>query len=177
MAIYNGKHYDPDSPLCQDDYEWLTETDQYAYTRAAIIRKGLNRLSLMIAHAQEHTYWSLAYARLVAPDSVCVPALETVLDALNERMANVEMRRDLLDAYPRAGYYTRTLDAFLSVITSQAREAVLDWLASPFTWGEILERQPYGEHLRQELAPWGVLRGDGLSLDLDLSHFTWPQKE
>lgn len=32
MAEYNGKSYDPDAPLCQDDYEWLTNTGRYAIT-------------------------------------------------------------------------------------------------------------------------------------------------
>jgi hypothetical protein len=44
MAEYHGKHYDPDF-ISQDDYEWLTETGQYASERAAIIRRGSNEPS------------------------------------------------------------------------------------------------------------------------------------
>lgn len=33
MATYNGKSYDPDF-ICQDDYEWLTDTGPYAYDKA-----------------------------------------------------------------------------------------------------------------------------------------------
>jgi hypothetical protein len=35
MAKYHGKHYDPDF-ICQDNYEWLTETGPYANDRVAI---------------------------------------------------------------------------------------------------------------------------------------------
>ncbi len=104
MAEYYGKHYDPDEPLCQDDYEWLTETGPYAHGRVARIRCGLNRLSLMIANARQYTAKSLAYTRLVAPESLAVPALETVLEALDERASNVSIRLALLDTYPRIGY-------------------------------------------------------------------------
>jgi hypothetical protein len=114
MAEYHGKPYDPDH-LCQDDYEWLTETGPYAHGRVARIRRGLNRLRLMIANAQEYTARSLAYARLVAPESLAVPALETVLEALDERAANVSIRLALLDAYPRIGYTLLTQNATLQM--------------------------------------------------------------
>ena len=111
MATYHGKHYDPDEPLCQDDFEWLTDTGPYAHTRTARIREKLNGLGVMIDNAQTYTDKALSYLRVIAPTSVCIPALEAVQEALNERMANVQMRRLILDASPHAGYDTLNMQA------------------------------------------------------------------
>lgn len=103
MAIYHGKPYDPDF-LCQDDFEWLTETGPYAYTRVAIIRRGLNKQRDAVLATRKRLSRSLLQAYQHCPHSVAVPALEAVRDALTKRLSILDFRLALLDASPHAGY-------------------------------------------------------------------------
>ena len=100
----NGKHYDPDF-LCQDDYEWLTETGQYANERVAIIRRGLQKQRDALMKGRRHTSQSLLTALWFAPHSVSVTALQAVMEALDAQLANIHTRLLLLNAYPHVGYY------------------------------------------------------------------------
>lgn len=104
MAIHNGKHYDPDF-LCQDDYEWLTETGPYAYTRVAIIRRGLSKRRDAVLATRKRMSRSLLQACQQCPHSVAVPALEAVIHALTRQVCTLDFRLALLDASPHAGYY------------------------------------------------------------------------
>lgn len=103
MAIDHGKPYDPDF-ICQDDYEWLTETGPYASSRVAIIRRGLNKRRDAVLAARKNTSHALLQAYQHTPHSVAVLALETVKEALTAQLCNLDFRLSLLDAYPRAGY-------------------------------------------------------------------------
>lgn len=104
MAIYHGKPYDPDF-LCQDDFEWLTETGPYAYTRVAIIRRGLNKRRDAVLATRKRMSRSLLQACQQCPHSVALLALETVRDALTKQVCTLDFRLALLDAYPHEGYY------------------------------------------------------------------------
>ena len=171
MAEYHGKSYDPDC-IDQETLEWLTKTGLYANTRVAIIRRGLEKRRDALLTARKDTLRSLLHAYQHSPFSVSVPALEAVRDAINERLANLTFRLALLDTYPRMGFSMLVLDAFLLMVTPQTRCAVLDWFTSPFTFAEMLEGEPEREHVMCELAPYGVFCGEGLFLELDLSHLT-----
>lgn len=175
MAIYNGKHYDPDF-LCQDDYEWLTETGPYAHTRVAIIRRGLSKRRDTVLAARKRTSRSLLQAYQHSPRSVIVPTLEAVRDAFNEQIATLDFRLALLDTSPRVGYYTLPLDALLSIVAPHTRHVILKWLVLPWTLGELLEGEQHATLILQELALFGVLRGEGAMLDLfpgDLKATPW----
>jgi len=47
---------------------------------------------------------------------------------------------------------------FLDKLTPQARRYVLLWLESPFTLGELLEGEPDGEAVLEELIGLGAVR-------------------
>lgn len=57
-------------------------------------------------------------------------------------------------------------EAFLDVLTPQTRRYVLDWLVLPWTMGELVEGEPDGEVVLQELMGLGVLRMVNGSLEL-----------
>jgi hypothetical protein len=104
MAEYHGKPSDPDT-ICQDDYEWLTETGPYAHDRIVIIRRWLQKRRDALLTARKSTSRSLLQAYVHSPSSVVVPALEAVKEALTEQICTLDFRLALLDAYPHAGYY------------------------------------------------------------------------
>lgn len=106
MATHNGKFYDPEESLCQDDYEWLAETGQYANTRVAIIRRRLQeqREALFSAHqaidkARQAVSWPYYQHTDIAT------ALETVQETTEKKLANLHFRLQLLDTSPPIGYF------------------------------------------------------------------------
>src|ERR1044071_1554167 len=99
MAIYNGRSYDPDC-ICQDDYEWLTETGPYANSRVAIIRRGLNKRRDVIITDRKQLSRSLLQISRQASSSVEVAALVAQIGTLTQQLCTLTFRLSLLDAYP-----------------------------------------------------------------------------
>jgi hypothetical protein len=114
MARHNGKYYDPDAPLCQDDYEWLSGTGQYAdvsaphdpllcqddfarlSARGQFIQRGLLKQMDAVLSLQEHTTQLLLIARLDASYAVLLATIETLWDQLDARLGNLCTRLQIL---------------------------------------------------------------------------------